>query len=183
MDTSKPHQSHQPTTMAGIRMAAIQYVSAMTPLEMAIKEWDASYQREIEGLQAKIRLLEHQLAEKERGAVGAEGGGGGEAGGAIDGKSLAAFKESFVKGVEAGAGGPAAWECLLREKEEEIGRIRDEALRFMTEKQAGAFAAYGSRLAAGGLRLTPHASRLTPRASRLTPRASRLAACGFLRTA
>ena len=117
---------------AGIRMATIQYVSAMSPLEAAIKQWDASYRREIEGLQAKIRSLEAQVEKKEN--VTPEGSGSeGVQGGTSSG--LTELKRSFMEGVETGEAG--AWEVLLREKEEEIKTIRQEATRYMTEKQAG----------------------------------------------
>ena len=48
----------------GIRMATIGFVSATGPLEQAIMEWHLRHERQVDGLEDKIRSLEARLSEK-----------------------------------------------------------------------------------------------------------------------
>ena len=118
-------------------MATISYVSAMTPLEAAIKDWHAQHEREVEGLHAKIRELEAQLREsgtRDKGRHGELQGGLGE--GANGGEAaLKNLKESFLEGLREGDESAAVWQELLKQRDDELKHVREQASRHLKEKQ------------------------------------------------
>ena len=100
---------------------------------IAIKEWHAYNERQVDGLKAKIRSLEAQLQDQ------MSAGGAGGAGGAVglneswEGQEEASqkelkqkelkqkeFKRCSWEGVESGDGGIQALEQLLKDKERQV---------------------------------------------------------------